>query len=57
MFYRLLEDDNHAEEADTEHSESRQEHEDYVIDHQEAQHFEVSEGMYEKKEKKSLKRN
>ncbi|XP_055605693.1 extracellular sulfatase SULF-1 homolog, partial [Uranotaenia lowii] len=36
-------DDHHGDESDVEHADGRQEHEDYVIDHQEAQHFSVSE--------------
>ncbi|XP_038115687.1 extracellular sulfatase SULF-1 homolog isoform X2 [Culex quinquefasciatus] len=40
-------DDHHAEDSDVDHAEARQDHEDYVIDHQEAQHFGVSEAHHD----------
>uniref|UniRef100_A0A1Q3F3V4 Putative sulfatase n=1 Tax=Culex tarsalis TaxID=7177 RepID=A0A1Q3F3V4_CULTA len=40
-------DDPHAEDSDVDQADVRQDHEDYVIDHQEAQHFGVSEAHHD----------
>ncbi|XP_058445982.1 extracellular sulfatase SULF-1 homolog [Malaya genurostris] len=40
-------DDHHGDDLNSEHAEARQDHEDYVIDHQEAQHFGMSEAHHD----------